>query len=175
MNNPPVTPDTPALLAELIREQLRLPKTPQRVFVYNAPWPLPKTTDLYIVIGILADDDFGGGVIEKIDPATQQLVEQQTIERATTYTVDVFSVSTEARRRRHEIHFALQGDAAQRLSEAHNLLIFRPTAFVDLSEVEASRRLNRFQTQFQVFEGFGQTRPIPSMTPQLPIQTTIQP
>jgi hypothetical protein len=168
------TPDTPALIAELIRAQMHLSQDPPRVFVYNSAWPLPDTNDLFVVVGILADDDFGAGLNYAVNPATGDMTAQQVLERTTTYTVDVFSVTTEARRRRHEVHFALQGDAAQVLSEAHGLRIFRPSNFIDLSEIEASRRMNRFQTQFQVFEGFSQTRPVASMT-HGPITTEIQP
>ena len=45
---------------------------------------------------------------------------------------------------------------------------------MDLSEIEGPRRMNRFQTQFTVFEGYGQVRPVPSMTTSGP-RTEIQP
>jgi hypothetical protein len=162
---PQTVPDTIALLATLLREELRLPKLPPRVLVYNTNWDIPQTNDLFLVIGILTDDNFGEGQGYSYDPLSQNLVENQIVARSTTYTVDAFSVTTEARRRRHEILFALQGDAAQRLSERHSLRIFRPTPFVDLSHLEASRRLNRYQTQFAVFEGFGLAKSVPIFTP----------
>jgi hypothetical protein len=162
---PPTVPDTIALLAGLLRRELCLPELPPRVFVYNTNWDIPATNDLFLVISMLRDENFGGGQGYSYDPVSQELVENQVVARATTYTVDAFSVTTEARRRRHEIFFALQGDAAERLCERHSLSIFRPTNFIDLSYLEASRRLNRYQTQFEVFEGFGLAKPVPILTP----------
>jgi hypothetical protein len=167
--------DTIAALAELLRCELRLPEEPPHVFVYNGAWNLPELDDMYLYIGILRDDVFAAGQNYANDPVAEQLVEQQRISRSTTYTVDLFSVSTEARRRRFDVTFALQGDAAERLSEARCLRIFRPSNFTDLSDIEASRRLNRFQCQFDVFESAGQTRSVPFMIPQPAPALSIQP
>ena len=174
LDQPQVTADTPALLAELIREQMGIPSKPVRVLVYNSAWELPAVDDLFVIVGVQSDDNFGSTDSLVQDPVTGALNNQQGLERATVYTVDLLSVTTEARRRRHEVIFALQGEAAQSLSEQYGLRIFRPSQFMDLSEIEGPRRMNRFQTQFTVFEGYGQVRPVPSMTTSGP-RTEIQP
>ena len=165
-----------ALIAKLIQTQLGIPDDPPRVFTYNTNWDIPSTNDMFVLVSILTDDDFGAGQTYLADP-TYGLVEQQLLERATIYTVDLFSVSTEARDRRQEVLFALQGDAAERLMESKSLRIFRPSPFVDISAVEASRRLNRWQTQFAVFEGYGCTRRVPyfNMPASSPAELLVNP
>ena len=108
-----VTADTPALLAELIREQMGIQSKPVRVLVYNSAWELPAVDDLFVIVGVQSDDNFGSTDSLVQDPVTGALNNQQGLERATVYTVDLLSVTTEARRRRHEVIFALQGEAAQ--------------------------------------------------------------
>ena len=160
--------DILATIAALLRSELGLPETPPRVFIYNGNWPLSKETWMFLVVGLLHAPTVGFGQGYATDPtaAGAPLVEQRILEQSMIVTVDAFSVSTEARVRLPEIMFALQGDAAQRLSEQACLSIFQPSDFVDLSGLEASRRLNRYQTQFAVFQGTGSTRPVPSMQVQ---------
>ena len=169
-------PDTMALLADLLRSEMGFPTDPKdpRVVIYNTNWDVPNTSHLYVVLGVLSDDEFGGGLSYVNDPVTGVLNSQQVLERNTTYTVDLVSVTDEARRRRQEVFFSLQGDAAERLSGTYSFRIFRPTPFIDLSQIEASRRLNRWQTQFQVYQGFAQTKAVPSMFPR-GLKSEIQP
>lgn len=172
----PVSADLPALIAKLIETELGFSSASKRVMVYNQRWNIPQTDDLFIVVGVLNEDNFGAGSGYRYDPVAEQLNNVQILEQSITLTIDAFSKSTEARRRLQEIFFALDGDAAQRLSEQYSLRINRPTAFLDLSHLEASAMLNRFQTQVAVFQGTGQSKAVPSMIPAKPlIKTRIQP
>ena len=78
---PQTVPDTIALLATLLRRELRLPELPPRVLVYNTNWDIPQTNDLFLVIGILADDNYGEGQGYSYDPVAQNLVENQIVAR----------------------------------------------------------------------------------------------
>ncbi len=157
------SPTLPALIAELLRDQLGIPRTPPRVFVYNTNWDIPKITSMFLSVAILGEDNYGAGSGYGLDGTTHDLIETQQLAQSFTITVDAFSANTEARRRLPEIFFALTGDAAERLMESNNLRIFRPQPFQDLSQLEASRRLNRFQTQFAVYQSAGASRPVPYM------------
>jgi hypothetical protein len=162
------TPDVIALIAGLLREQMGFPLQPPRVFIYNENWKLPQTTVMFLLVSLLNAQIYGAGSGYAIDATGENLMNQQQLARANIVTVDALSESTEARLRLPEVFFALQGDASERLAERYNLSIFRPTDFVDLSGLEASRRLNRFQTQFSVFQSTGQSRQVPSMTAKKP-------
>lgn len=157
------TNDVPALIAGLLRDQLGLPKTPPRVFIYNTNWNIPKATWMFLLVSLLDAPVYGAGSGYGLDPVTHELTETQEMARSFLVTVDAFSQSTEARERLPEIFFALTGDAAERLSEQKGLRIFRPEQWHDLSQVEASRRLNRWQTQFSVYQSSGRRGPVPYM------------
>ena len=57
----PACLDTVQEIAGLLREQLCIPATPPRVFIYNSDWTIPKTTDMFLVVGVLTGDPFGQG------------------------------------------------------------------------------------------------------------------
>lgn len=156
-------PDVIALIAALLRDELGMPEDPPRVFIYNQNFNLPKATWMFLVVGLLDVDPFGAGQGYAIGADGETLVERSIVSNSWMVTVDALSVSVEARVRLPEITMALTGDASERLMERANLRIFRPSRFVDLSGLEASRRLNRFQTQFAVFSGSGRTKPVPYM------------
>ena len=141
-----------------------VPATPPRVFIYNSDWTIPKTTDMFLVVGVLNDDPFGQGQGYKSDPVGGGLLETNIVENLLTLTIDAFSVTRESFRRLPEITMALTGDAAERLMECRSLRIFRPGPFRDLSALEASRRLNRYQCTVDVIEGHGAQRTVPYFT-----------
>ena len=160
----PACLDTVQEIAGLLREQLCIPANPPRVFIYNSDWTIPKTTDMFLVVGVLTGDPFGQGQGYKSDPVTGGLLETNIVENLLTLTIDAFSVTRESFRRQSEIAMALTGDAAERLMERLSIRIFRPSAFRDLSALEASRRLNRYQRTVDVIEGFGAQRQVPYFT-----------
>ena len=165
--------DTIEVLARLLRSELGFPDTPPRVFVYNTTWNIPSEEWMFLVIGMLHDRTIGHSL--RYDYSVEnELVENQATSRLTRFTVDVFSVNYEARRRYPEILFALQGQAAEQVSEKYNFRIGRPTDFLDLSHLEASRRLNRFQTEFTVTEASVRRRNVDyfdkfSITPEITV------
>jgi hypothetical protein len=167
------------IIGTFLRDQLGLPINPPRVFVYNDNWDIPRTDDMFVVVGELGADNYGQGngyfPGVKDQEGQQPVMERSIVQQSVIVTVDLWSVSREARLRCPEVIALLQGDAAERLMDQYSIRIFRPDAFRDISKVEASRRLNRFTTHFAVFNGSGFSREVPSMTPTLPVKITVQP
>lgn len=166
--NRPVPLNIDALIAGLIRDELGLPQNPPQVVTYNSNLEVPANTRIYVVVGYLVKDNYGEGSGYANSPDGTELLNNQQVASANIVTVDAFSVSGEAWDRLNEITMALTGDSAERLAEQNSLQIYRPTDWSDLSAVEASRRLNRYQCQFAVYQSASRSRPVPFMEPKEP-------
>ena len=69
-----------------------------------------------------------------------------------TLSIDILSANSEARTRKEEIAMALNSTYSQQQQELYSIKISNlPNSFIDLSGVEASRRLNRYNISFNVF------------------------
>ena len=163
MNPPPEPTETIAILAELIRTYFGFDRTPPRVVIYNSGWLIPEIPGLFIELSIISDKEYAAGLTyaDPPDGSPPGLNEEQTSNQQVLYAIDLFSKNSEARSRRNEVRFALQGTIAEMAMERHAIRIGRPTAFQDISQVEASRRLNRWQALFNVLDKSSSCRPIP--------------
>lgn len=152
--------ETIAVLAELMRVQLGFAHQPPRIFIYNSGWKIPTQDWLFLELACLTDREYGASL--KYDPndPVNGLDEIQTSNQQVLYSIDLFSRNTEARARRQEVRFALQGTVAEQAMEKHGIRIGRPTQFQDISHVEGGSRLNRWTAQFNVLEAASSVRPV---------------
>lgn len=147
------TPETIKLLADLIQSQMSLKD--DEVLLYNEKFKLPPEKGLRVAIQIVGDRPFGVNSKHR-DPGTGlDLEEVITLNQQEVVQVDVYSYDSTARLRRIEVIYALCCDEAQRLQEKYGFQIGRiPPNFVDVSEVEASKRLNRYALTFNVLRAY---------------------
>ena len=142
-------PEILAILAELFRFELNLPQNPPRVFIYNQPWKIPPIKGLFVEVALLSPMPYAGSL--SYDGSGDGLNEVRTINSRDIYTVDLFSVDESARRNCFRAISALNSTRAQQLCEQYSFKFGTlPTAFQDISEIEATRRLNRYQATFTV-------------------------
>jgi hypothetical protein len=120
-----------------------------RVLIYNTKFNLPSDEGLFVVLSFLASKTVSSG--KRYEDATGGLLEVQETILSDSVAVDVFSQSTIARDRRHEVIWALNSDAMQSACELNTLKVGDlPNEFMDLSFVEANARLNRYRLTFRV-------------------------
>ncbi len=167
--------ETCVVLAELIQTQMDLPDN--IVAIYNQRRQLPAQEGLWIDVAVLGERVFGMSNRTHNDPETNDLIEVQGINTQEQIQIDIMSKDSSARLRRVEIIFALTGIAAQQAQERHSLRIANlPTSFVDLSEIEAAARLNRYAITFNVLSFHEMSRRIvPFQFFQIPPAITVNP
>ena len=156
-------PETVKLLCELLQDQMDPPS--DVIQIYNQDRRLPPAKGYFIDVAILNARPFAVNKKYVVDPATTNLVERQTINEQEMIQIDIFSWDDSARLHKLDIIFALNSIAAQQLAEQWAFKIGRiPSSFVDASEVEASKRLNRYAITFSVLRGYQKLNYAPTFT-----------
>jgi hypothetical protein len=131
------------------------------VVIYNQAWKIPPDKRWYVVIAYLAGAPFGFKKVYCEVPTTPDagLNEVQSVNVRETYSITLYSESATARLRMNDIHFALNSDEAERLMAAHAFRIANlPISFVDVSAVEGSARLNRYESTVNILTVHTRTR-----------------
>jgi hypothetical protein len=146
------------VIADLIAQEMDLES--DRVFLYNQDAALSTDTGIYVNVGILGAKPFGTSVTQVSDPVAG-LLEIQTVNVQEIYSILIYSQDGTARQRKQEIIFALNGQAAQQAMEKYSFRIGNlPAAFVDVSEVERTYRLNRYSLTFNVLVAYARSRAV---------------
>ncbi len=156
-------PETVELVAQLIARQMRL--APGVCQVYNEKRRLPPTTGLFVDVAIIGSRPFGVNTKFEDVAGFSRVVEVQTINNQELLQVDIFSYDASARLRKLDLIFALQSTEAQQMAEKYAFQVGRiPPSFADASEVEASKRLNRFAITFNVLRAYSRRLIAPTFT-----------
>lgn len=130
------------IIADIISHEMNLP--PERIFIYNDGRTLPKDNDLYIVLYVNRTPPYGSKT-EYVETEAG-LVEVQTLNFQQTIMASAVSKSTEARQRAYEVQMAVNSTYAQQMQEKYGCHISRIAPVQDLSFLETTSRLNRFDT-----------------------------
>lgn len=156
-------PETIELIAGLITDEMGLADGICQI--YNQRRKLPAVRGFFIDVAIVGQR-FHAVAKQYVDDATQiDLTEEQRANAQEVIQIDIFSFDDSARLQKVNILFALTGTAAQQLSERWAMKIARlPSSFVDASEVQASKRLNRFAITFNVLRGYARQKAAPTFT-----------
>lgn len=150
--------DVLKILRALLVAEMDLPD--ERCMIHNTKWTLPTGDGLFVLLSFVSAKAISTGKWHE-DSVDGLLEVQETVYRDT-INVDVFSRSTDARDRRHEVLWAFNGDEAARTCERFSLKISDlPTEFTDLSDVEASGRLYRYQLTFRVLKVLRREKLVP--------------
>ena len=150
------SPETLKLICDALQTEMGPPKGV--IQIYNQDRRLPAAKGYFIDVLLLNARPFAVNKKYVVDPASTELVEQQTVNQQEIIQVDIFSYDDSARLSKINIIFALNSTTMQQLAEKWAFKIARiPASFVDASEVEASKRLNRYALTFAVLRGYQKT------------------
>lgn len=132
-------------LGDILKAEMGL--TPNQVWIYSQKRKIPPATGLWVVIEFLTGRPYGS----KSQFNSDTLQEEQSVNMSALFTIDIFSRNTEALDRKEEILMAMGSIYAQQLQEKFSFKIGRvPVTFNNLSQVEGTAILYRFQITFQV-------------------------
>ena len=121
-------------------------------YIYNNKWREINDKNMYLVIGIDSEDVIANNL--KYSRTEDKLISHSSIIIQTSFFVDFFSYSTEARRRRFEVLSYLSSDDCEFYQEQMGYRVYRiPSGFRDLSTEEGNKILNRFRIDFKVDHG----------------------
>lgn len=151
-------PEYVVTLANLLREELN--GQPEQVVVYNQEWDIPPTGDWFIAVAFVNGTPYGQS---KTYRATAEgLTEFQSQNVREMYSIMLFSSSDLARKLKQEILFAMNSDRSERFQGLYNFKIANlPTNFQDVSAVEATARLNRYDLDFNILVSYSRSRATP--------------
>ncbi len=159
---PPGTqPEYIKVVAALIQDQMDLPE--DRVLLYNQKFDIPSIPGVFVSLSILGDKPFGASS-EFTSEGTGEdakLIELQGVNVQEIYSIMIYSQNSQARVRRHEVLFALNGVPSQQAQERYNFKIGNlPTDLLDVSEVDGSSRLNRYNLTFRALVSYSRRRSV---------------
>lgn len=134
------------IIADIISHELGLDES--RIFIYNDGRPLPKDKNLYIVLYVRETPPYGSKTeYKEIDGV---FTEVQTLNFQQTVTASIISKDTSARTRFYEVQMAMNSTYSIQQQEKYGCHISRIADVVDLSFLEQTERLNRFDTTIRL-------------------------
>ena len=136
------------IVRNLIKDYMALDDN--HCYIYNNKILMPEDKGLFVVLGIVSNEIIGNNL--KYRRTDEALYAITSTSFATTYSVDIFSYDTSARERQYEVINCLGSFESLQSQEQNGYSIARiPTSFTDLSNLEASKILNRYRATFKVF------------------------
>ena len=142
-------------ICDIIEKELDLDES--RVLIWNERTKLPKDDDLFVLVGY-------NGSPKPISsrnilvPLAEGAEEHQEINMQEMISINVCSKNLDAIQRKEEILMAMNSLYAQGSQEANSFKIFKNASIEDLSSLEGSGMLNRYQMTFVVFAWYSKTK-----------------
>lgn len=156
-------PETIKLIAELLEGELEVPKGV--VQIYNQTRRITPIKGLFVTVSIVGDRPYGLNTRYEAREGSIDLEEVATMNVQEIISIDLFSADDSARTRRNAVLFALASVRSQQLQDKYAFKISNlPASFVDLSEVDASKRLNRYAATFNVLRAYDRRMLVPTFT-----------
>lgn len=134
------------ILKTIIDKQMSMPKG--RVFAYNGTQNLPDDNKLFIVLSFLERTPYANNSRYKSTEDGYQ--EIQTVNMAEDILISLISKDTSARDRLPELPMALKSIFSQYQQDLNHIHISTINPSNDNSFLEATSRLNRFDTEIRV-------------------------
>lgn len=136
------------ILADIIKRELDL--ADGRVLIYNQKLVLPNVQGLFVWLSYNSSRVYG--VNYELESQDITLSEKGTVSFIENISVNIMSRNMEAFNRKEEVVLALNSNYSRRQQEINDIKIANiPNVFIDISEVETSARLNRYQINFDVY------------------------
>ena len=145
-------------LADIICNQMGINQ--DRVFLLNDNRQIPNDSELYVTLDIIMQAPFGADVKYKETTLNNQQVYQEVQSMAIKQTIVVSLVSknSDARLRAYEVQMAMNSTYSEQSQETNGFHIASISPIHNRSFLEASSRLNRFDTEIAVITGIEKTQ-----------------
>jgi hypothetical protein len=135
------------IIADILVAQLGL--TPGQIMLTNQKWFIPKDQGLYVAISYVSGKVQGQNNYSV--PTDAGMTEVQQISMLYEISIDLMSYDDSARVMKELAYMGLISVASQQIQEKWNVQVARqPTPFQDISMLEESGRLNRYQALIAV-------------------------
>ena len=144
------------IIKQILDKEMGMPAG--RVWAYNANVDLPKDKDLFIVLSYMSRKPYSNNVRYKGD--VENLKEVQTMNVCEEIIISLLSQNTQARDRAYEVQMALGSTYSQQVQEQNKMHISRLGDVYDVSFVEATSRLNRFDVRCRVIRSYSKIKDI---------------
>jgi hypothetical protein len=144
------------IIADILSHEMNLP--PERIFIYNDGRVLPNDDGLYIVLYVNSRPPYGARTYYKGEPSN--LIEVQTLNVKETIIASAVSKNTDARTRSYEVQMAINSTFAQQKQEEFGCHISMIAPVRDMSFLEETARLNRFDTEITILTVYEKETPV---------------
>lgn len=151
MNREPVK-----IIADILSREMNIPE--ERIFIYNDGRPLPKDEEIYIVLYVTSRPPYGAKTSYKDNDGI--LEEVQTLNVRENIIASIVSKDTTARTRSYEVLMALSSTYAQQVQEKYGCHISMIAPVRDMSFLEETARLNRFDTEVTILTVYEKVKPV---------------
>ncbi len=141
------------LIRLILVDQMGLAK--DRVNIYDEKWKIPPDEELFIVVEYRS-----GKVIANRNTFVStggDPTEVQDINMLEQLTIGVFSRNRSATQRKEEVYMAIMSSFAESLQEKYSFKIARVGAIVDLSTLEGTAMLKRYDIDLSVYAWYEKT------------------
>lgn len=138
------------IIGEILQEELNL--TPERIFFYNTERFSPKDEDLYIVLQVRSQPPYGVKHEYKTIDGVYSEVTSLNVKES--IYVQCISKNNTARKRAYEVQMAMSSDYAIKKMESNGFHISKISNVTDVSNVEGTSRLNRFDCQIDILVAY---------------------
>ncbi|RTL04657.1 hypothetical protein EKK58_10125 [Candidatus Dependentiae bacterium] len=145
------------IIREIIKREMNLED--DRIYIYNQKFNIPNDSGLFVVVEYVNSKIISNTNIPKVD-YKGDLIEYQELYTQEQITVQLFSRNIEALQRKEEAVMALYSTYAQQLQEKLSFRVFRNAPIEDLSELEASAILYRFDIPIIMFTWYEKIKAI---------------
>lgn len=152
LNNTPLGPIQ--ILRAIIVKEMELDD--EAVMIYNQKWDIPTDDKLYMDIEFRYSKSYSNR--NSLPVIKGKATEQSDVNMQEHYTVRLFSRSTLALQRKEEVLMALASIYSQQQQESNSFRIFPTMNIQDVSEVEASARLYRFDIDVVVMAWYSKSK-----------------
>lgn len=143
-------------LRKIIIEEMDLNE--QSVIIYNQKANIPTTQGLWVFV----EFKYSRMISARSTPAgngpTGALVERQDLNMQEHYSIGIMSRDTAALERKEEVVMALNSVYSQQVQEENSFKIFRQTPIQDVSELEGTAILYRFDVDIVVHAWYAGTK-----------------
>lgn len=144
------------ILKTIIDREMSMPNG--RVFAYNGTQNLPTDGMLYIVLAFAERTPYAN--VNKYKTTETGMKEIQTVNIAEDIVISLVSKDTSARDRVIEVPMALKSTYSQYQQEINKIHISTINKSLDNSFLEATARLNRFDTEIRIIRTYEKEQPI---------------
>jgi hypothetical protein len=145
-------PNSLACLRKIFLQELELDD--DRINIWNQKFDIPSDENLFIVLSYQPSKVIANRNTVKYNPTTSEYEEIQDVNVQEHITVGIFSRNLDALNRKEEVLMAMASVYSQQLQEKYSFKIARIAPIEDLSVLEATALLYRFDIPLVIFSHY---------------------